>query len=158
MNDQNQAAGTAGAPSLSVISQYIRDLSFENPKGGSQVIRHDQPPALNVQVDVNAKPLSDTDFEVDLVIEARANHTDNSAVFAIELQYAGIFRVLGIPKEQVHPVVLIECPRLLFPFARQIIADTVRNGGFPPLLLDPIDFASLYRQRLHQQAAQQNPN
>lgn len=158
MNDQNQTAGTAGAPSLSVHHQYIRDLSFENPKGGSQVIRHDQPPALSVQVDVNAKPLSDNDFEVDLLIEASAKQPDNSVVFAIELKYAGIFRITGIPKEQMHPAVLIECPRLLFPFARQIIADTVRNGGFPPLLLDPIDFAALYRQRLQQQAAAQNPN
>lgn len=158
MNDPNQTAGTAGAPSLSVISQYIRDLSFENPKGGNQQIRHDQPPELNVQVDVNAKPLSETDFEVDLVIETRANQPDGSVVFVIELKYAGIFRVLGIPKEQVHPVVLIECPRLLFPFARQIVADTVRNGGFPPLLLDPIDFASLYRQRLQEKTAAQNVN
>jgi preprotein translocase subunit SecB len=158
MNDPNQTGGTASAPSLNVISQYIRDLSFENPRGASQIIRPDQPPALGVQVNVNAKPLSDTDFEVDLVIEARGNQPDGSVLFNIELQYSGIFRVSGIPREQVHPVVLIECPRLLFPFARQIIADTVRNGGFPPLLLDPVDFATLYRQRLQEQASAQNPN
>ncbi len=158
MNDLNQSAGTAGAPALNVVSQFIRDLSFENPRGGGTVIRPDMPPALNVQVNVNAKPLSDTDYEVDLVIEARADLPDNSALFAIELQYAGVFRILNVPKEQIHPVVLIECPRLLFPFARQIVADTVRNGGFPPLLLDPVDFHTLYRQRMQEQQAAQNPN
>ncbi len=158
MNDTNESAGTAGAPALNVISQFIRDLSFENPRGGGAVIRPDQPPALNVQVNVNAKPLSDTDYEVDLIIEAKAEIANNTALFAIELQYGGVFRILNVPKDQVHPVVLIECPRLLFPFARQIIADTVRNGGFPPLLLDPVDFSALYRQRLQEQQAAQNPN
>lgn len=158
MNDQNQTAGTAGTPALNVINQFIRDLSFENPRGAGHIIRPEQPPALNVQVNVNAKPLSESEFEVDLVIEARANQQDNSALFAIELQYAGVFRVSGVPKEHMHPFVLIECPRLLFPFARQIIADTVRNGGFPPLLLDPVDFATLYRLRMQEQAAAQNAN
>lgn len=158
MNDTNESAGTAGTPALNVISQFIRDLSFENPRGGGRVIRPDQPPALNVQVNVNAKPLSDTDYEVDLIIEAKAEIANNTALFAIELQYGGVFRILNVPKDQVHPVVLIECPRLLFPFARQIIADTVRNGGFPPLLLDPVDFSALYRQRLQEQQAAQNLN
>lgn len=157
MNDLNQTAGTAGAPTLNVISQFIRDLSFENPKGGGQLFRPDQPPALAVQVNVNAKPLSDTEYEVDLLIEAKAE-TNGSVMFAIELQYAGLFRVLNIPKDQVHPLILIECPRILFPFAREIIATTVRNGGFPPLLLDPVDFSALYRQRMAEQAAAQNPN
>ncbi len=158
MNDLNQSAGTTGAPALSVVSQYIRDLSFENPKGGGYVMRPDQPPALSMQVNVNAKPLSDTDYEVELLIEAKAETDGTSVLFAIELQYAGIFRILNVPKEHVHPVVLIECPRLLFPFARQIVADTVRNGGFPPLLLDPVDFAALYQQKLQEQTAAQNPN
>lgn len=157
MNDLNQSAGTSGAPALNVVSQFIRDLSFENPRGGSYVMRPDQPPALGVQVNVNTKPMSDSDYEVELLIEARA--TDNNAVlFAVELKYCGIFRIFNIPKEQIHPVVLIECPRLLFPFAREIVANTVRNGGFPPLLLDPVDFVALYQQKMQEQAATNKPN
>ena len=153
MNTPTQGPGENRNASLNVLAQYIKDLSFENPNAPNFSLQTDQPPALNVQINVNAKPLSNTDFEVELSIEGKAEHS-NMVLFAIELIYAGVFRVQNVPQESVHPLVLIECPRLLFPFARQVVADTVRDGGFPPLMLDPVDFAALYRQRLAQQSAQ----
>jgi preprotein translocase subunit SecB len=149
MNPPNQEASEQVA-SLNVLAQYVKDLSFENPNAPNSALRPDQPPALNVQINVNAKPMSQTDFEVELTIEGKAE-VAKSTLFAVELVYAGVFRIQNVAQESMHPLVLIECPRLLFPFARQIVADTVRDGGFPPLMLDPVDFAALYRQRMAQQ-------
>jgi preprotein translocase subunit SecB len=151
-----QAAGDA--PQLAVLGQYVRDLSFENPTGprGPQSSPN-QPPAIDVQVGVSTHQLSGTDVEVVLRIEGKAVLPDNMVVFAFELDYGGVFRILNIPPESMQPVMLIECPRLLFPFARQIISTTVANGGFPPLLLDPVDFAGLYRQNLARQQAAGSP-
>ena len=139
------------APQLMVLAQYIKDLSFENPNAPSALQQQTQP-QINVQVNVSAKPMTDTDIEVTLRLEGKAEAA-GSVMFNIELQYAGVFRIQNVPQEQVQPLVLIECPRLLFPFAREIIATSVRNGGFPPLMLDPIDFVALYQQRLAQQDA-----
>ena len=96
-------------------------------------------PQINISVNVAASPLTDTDFEVELRLEGKAEAA-GSVMFNVELVFAGVFRIQNMPQEQLQPVLLIECPRLLFPFAREIIATSVRNGGFPPLLLDPIDF------------------
>ena len=158
MNTPTPGAGDNKLASLNVLAQYIKDLSFENPNAPHHGMRPDQAPALSVQINVNAQPMSETEFEVALTIEGKAEH-DGAVLFAIELVYAGVFRVQNVPQDSVHPLVLIECPRLLFPFARQIVADTVRDGGFPPLLLDPVDFASLYRQRMGEQGQppQQQP-
>jgi len=156
MNTPIEGAGDGKLPSLNVLAQYIKDLSFESPNAPNFGMPPNQAPALNVQINVNAKPLSATDFEVELSIEGKAEH-NKTVLFAIELVYAGVFRVQNVPQESVHPVVLIECPRLLFPFARAIVADTVRDGGFPPLMLDPVDFAALYRQRAAQTQAQAAP-
>jgi preprotein translocase subunit SecB len=153
MNTPTQGAGDNKLASLNVLAQYTKDLSFENPNAPNYGMTPDQAPDLNVQINVNAKPLSDTDFEVAITIDGRAEQ-GTAVLFAIELVYAGIFRVQNVAPDSVHPLVLIECPRLLFPFARQIVADTVRDGGFPPLMLDPVDFAALYRQRM----AQPQPN
>ena len=113
--------------------------------------------AINISVNVQTRRGQENEVEVELRLEATAKDGE-TVLFAIELVYAGLFRLTNIPQENVMPVVMIECPRLLFPFARQIIADASRNGGFPPLLIDPIDFVQLYRQRLAQmQAAQQSP-
>lgn len=149
----NGGAGEAKAPSLNVLAQYIRDFSFENPNAPQSLVPQSQPPAINVQINVNGRPLSETDYIVELSIEGKAEQ-QTGVLFSFDLSYGGIFRVQNIPQENIHPVILIECPRLLFPFARQIIADAVRNGGFPPLLLDPVDFAALYRQRLSQESPQ----
>ena len=144
-----EAAASNSGPQLMVLAQYIKDLSFENPNAPGSLQQSAQP-QINISVNVVANPLSDTDIEVTLRIEGKAE-TNGSVMFNIELEFAGVFRVQNVPLDQVQPLVLIECPRILFPFAREIIATSVRNGGFPPLLLDPIDFVALYQQRLAQQ-------
>jgi len=98
-------------------------------------------------------PVAETDFEVALSVEGKAEHA-GKLMFSFELVYAGVFRIVNVPKENLHPLVMIECPRLLFPFAREIIATAVRDGGFPPLMLDPVDFVGLYRQNMERQAAE----
>jgi preprotein translocase subunit SecB len=145
-------AGNEAPPSLNVLAQYIKDLSFENPNAPRSLQQQpgQQPPKINIQINVNAKPLTETDFEVELKIEGRAEFPA-SFLFGFDLLYAGVFRIQNVPQESVQALVMIECPRLLFPFARAIIADAVRNGGFPPLMIDPVDFVSLYRQRMEQQ-------
>ena len=156
MNTPVEGAADGKPASLNVLAQYIKDLSFESPLAPNFGLPQGQSPALNVQINVNANPMSETDFAVELTITSKAEF-EKKVLFAIELIYGGVFRIQNVPSESMHPLVLIECPRLLFPFARQIIADTVRDGGFPPLMLDPVDFAALYRQRVAQQTPQQ-PN
>lgn len=148
-NGAGAAPGGQGAPSLNVLVQYAKDLSFENPNAPRSLGPQQTSPNIQINVNVNARPLSDTDFEVDLKLEGQAGEGANT-LFKFELEYGGVFRLQNIPQEQVPLVVMIECPRLLFPFARQIVADAVRNGGFPPLYVDPIDFAQLYAQRVAQ--------
>ena len=133
-------------PTLQVLTQYTKDLSFENP-GAPESLATSGQPQIAIQINVNAKPIRDGEYEVELKIDAKAE-VQNKTLFALELAYAGIFRVQNVAQETVHPFVMIECPRMLFPFARQIVADTVRNGGFPPLMIDPVDFVTLYRQRM----------
>jgi preprotein translocase subunit SecB len=157
MNTPVEGAADGKSASLNVLAQYIKDLSFENPLAPNFGMPPGKSPALNIQINVNAKPLSETDFAVELTIDGKAEF-ENKVLFAIELVYGGVFRIQNVPQESLHPVVLIECPRLLFPFARQIIADTVRDGGFPPLMLDPVDFAALYRQRAQQAQPTSQPN
>jgi preprotein translocase subunit SecB len=137
----------AAMPQIGVLAQYVKDFSFENPNAPRSMAPTGQQPTINIQVHVDAAPVSDTDFEVTLRLEGKAE-AQNMLLFSFELVFAGAFRIQNVPPESLQPIVLIECPRLLFPFAREIIATAVRNGGFAPLLLDPIDFVSLYRQRL----------
>ncbi|MCF3933661.1 protein-export chaperone SecB [Acuticoccus sp. M5D2P5] len=152
---ENTAAGEATQPTVRVLAQYVKDLSFENPRAPLS-LQNKETPAINIGVNVSAKALSQQDYEVTLTLEAKAGEGDNIG-FQIELHYAGIIRVGGMKPEHVQPFLLIEGPRLLFPFARQIVADAVRNGGFPPLMIDPIDFVQLYRRNMQQQAEQQKP-
>jgi preprotein translocase subunit SecB len=133
-------------PALNALAQYCKDFSFENPNAPRSLQQQSEGPQINLQVNVNAKQMAEADFEVELTLEGSAK-VGTETLFAFELTYSGIFRVQNLPADQIHPVVMIECPRLLFPFARQIVADAVRNGGFPPLYIDPIDFVALYRQR-----------
>lgn len=140
-------------PGIHVLGQYLKDLSFENPGAPASLQPSSTTPKLNVNVNVNALPRSESDFEIELKLEANATR-DDETLFIVEVTYAGVFQVRNLPKEHVQPVLLIECPRLLFPFARQIVADATRQGGFPPLMIDPVDFAALYRQRVAQMAAQ----
>lgn len=146
-----EPGGVAG-PQLNALAQYTKDLSFENPNAPNSLSPQEKGPNISIQVNVNARQLSETDFEVSLLLEGSAGEGAGT-LFKFELDYAGIFRVRNFPPDQTHPLVMIECPRLLFPFARQIVADCVRNGGFPPLFIDPIDFAGLYRQRMEGQGS-----
>ena len=142
------ATETNGAsPSLNILAQYVKDFSFENPGAPRSLQARDKAPAINISVNVNANPLSETDFDVILSLNAEAKDGDK-ILFNAELAYGGVFRVTGFPQEHMLPVLFIECPRLLFPFARQIVADATRNGGFPPLMIDPIDFAQMFTQRM----------
>ena len=141
-------------PQLNVLAQYIKDFSFENPNAPrSFTTGQQQQPAINIQVAVNAAPFQGSDVEVTLKIEGKAEIA-GSILFSFELSYAGTFRIQNVPQDSMHAIIMIECPRLLFPFAREIIATTVSNGGFPPLMLDPVDFVGLYRQNL----AKMQPN
>lgn len=141
-----------GAPAFGVLAQYVKDLSFENPGAPRTLVQAGGAPNIQISVNVNARGLSEQDVEVELKIEGQAGEGANTT-FRFDLLYAGVFRLQNVPQDQRTPLVLIEAPRLLFPFARQIIAEAVRAGGFPPLLIDPIDFAALYRQRMAQEAA-----
>jgi preprotein translocase subunit SecB len=149
-NGANPAAG--GAPALNALVQYLKDFSFENPNAPTSLGPQEKAPDISIQVNVNARQLAQTDFEVSLTLDAKAGDGAN-LLFKLDLEYGGVFRLLNIPQEQVHPIVMIECPRLLFPFVRQIVADATRDGGFPPLYIDPIDFVALYQQKAAQAAA-----
>ena len=147
----------AAQPNLGVIAQYIKDFSFENPNAPRSLAPNQTQPAINIQINVSAQQLAQTDYEISLKLEGKAESA-GTVLFAFDLTFAGVFRLQNVPAETLQPIVMIECPRLLFPFAREIVATSVRNGGFPPLLLDPVDFVALYQQRAAQmQAAQPTP-
>jgi preprotein translocase subunit SecB len=147
------AAGQQSQAQLSVLGQYIKDFSFENPNAPRSLTPAQTQPAINIQINVGVQQLATTDYEVTLKLEGKAENS-GSVLFAFDLTFAGVFRVQNVPQETLHPLIMIECPRLLFPFAREIIATAVRNGGFPPLLLDPVDFVALYQQRAAQAQAE----
>ena len=156
-NNENGAAGAVNAgngaqPALNGLAQYVKDLSFESPGAPNTLRSRDKAPNIAINVNVNANPMSGTEYDVTLTLNAKAT-VDESVLFNVELIYGGVFRVANFPKEHVLPVLFIECPRLLFPFARQIIADSTRNGGFPPLMLDPIDFAQMFQQKIAEDQA-----
>ena len=157
MADGNGAdAGTGGtpqAPQINTLVQFMKDYSFENPNAPNSLQPQEGGPNISIQVNVNARQLTPTDFEVSLKLDGQAGDGPGT-LFKFELEYGGVFRLQGIPEDQIHPVVMIECPRILFPFARHIVADGVRNGGFPPLYLDPIDFVGLYQQKAAEAQAQ----
>ena len=153
MTDGNGANAENRAPMLNAMVQYTKDFSFENPNAPRSLGPQSKPPNISIQVNVNARQVADADFEVELMLEGAAGEGAET-LFKFELNYAGLFRLANISPNETQPIIMIECPRLLFPFARQIIAESVRSGGFPPLYIDPIDFAGLYRQRLEQMGAQ----
>jgi preprotein translocase subunit SecB len=155
MTNGNGTPPEAAPPAqLNVLAQYTKDLSFENPNAPASLGPQPQQPAINIQINVTANNIAENDYEVTLSVEGKAENA-GKLMFSFDLTYAGVFRILNVPKENVHPLVMIECPRLLFPFAREIIATSVRDGGFPPLMLDPVDFVGLYRQNVEKQAATQ---
>jgi preprotein translocase subunit SecB len=159
MTNGNGTPPEAGpSPQLNVLAQYTKDLSFENPNAPSSLAPQQKPPAINIQINVGANNVAQDEFEVTLSVQGKAEHGDK-LMFSFELAYAGLFRIANVPQENLPPLIMIECPRLLFPFAREIIATAVRDGGFPPLMLDPVDFVGMYRQNMERQAAvQQKPS
>jgi preprotein translocase subunit SecB len=139
-------------PQVAVIAQYVKDLSFENPNSPA-VFQWQNQPNIDVQFNIGAQQVGEEVHEVVLKVDITSSASDGVA-FKIELLYGGLFALKNVPQEQLQPFLLAEAPRILFPFARRVIADTVADGGFPPLLLDPIDFASLYMQRAAQAQAE----
>lgn len=149
-------ASEASAPHIRVVAQYVKDLSFENPNAPDSLRAGPQGPAIDLSVNVNARRREGDEglFEVDLKISAKAAR-ENSVAFMVEIVYSGLFLLEGFPLEQSEPILLIECPRILFPFARRLVADVTRDGGFPPLMIDPIDFAGLYQNQLMRNRSQE---
>lgn len=173
MSDTNggENAGTSGngaaaaqpgqveLPRMQVLGQFIRDMSFENIAAQKSLQGQTQPD-IQVQVALDArKREAEGQFDIimKLKIDSKTKGDAPESIFLLELEYGGIFKVENVPEKQLHPYLLIECPRMLFPFVRRIVADVTRDGGFPPLNLDQIDFVALYRQQLAQRAAQQQP-
>lgn len=140
------------APMLKVLAQYVKDLSFENPGAPKSLGQRENAPDININVNVNANPIAQNDFDVLLTLNAEAKD-GNAVLFNVELVYGGVFRITNFPQEHMLPLLFIECPRLIFPFARQIISEATRNGGFPPLMIDPIDFAQMFSQRMAEESA-----
>ena len=143
--------GIDTAPQIALISQYVKDLSFENPNAPAVYQWQDQP-QIDVQFNIGADKVGEEVVEVALKVEVKAT-APQGAAFAVELLYAGLFGMRNVPEDQAQPFLLAEAPRLLFPFARRVLADAIRDGGFPPLLLDPIDFGGLYLQQAEQMQA-----
>lgn len=158
MSEETNGAGAAGAenqkkPQVNVLAQYIKDLSFENPGAPASLRTTDKQPKFQINFNVQAQGIGEDIYEVLLTLEATAKAEDQN-IYALELVYGGAFRLKDLPEQAMRPFLFIECPALLFPFARRLMADLTREGGFAPLALDPIDFASLYRQRIAEEKKQ----
>ncbi|WP_438959778.1 protein-export chaperone SecB [Nereida sp.] len=159
MADETPAQEAPAGIKMSVLAQYIRDMSFENilvQKGGAG----DVTPDVSVQVNIDAKKRTvENQFEVIIKLMIKSNDkASEAALFLMELDYGGVFQVENVPEDQLHPFLLIECPRMLFPFVRRVVSDVTRDGGFPPLNLETIDFLQLYRAELTRRAEAEAKN
>lgn len=155
--DENaDALDTSQVPQVQINAQYVKDLSFENPNAPQSLMTQADSPQIQVSVDVGAQALGGNRFEVELRITANADRGE-TRMFVVEVLYGGVFTLVNVDQENVKPVCLVECPRLLFPFARRVVADATRDGGFPPLLLEPIDFGAMYLNSEHNQQVQPAP-
>jgi len=154
MAKEKETANTT-QPRFHVTGQYVKDLSFENPRAPQSLIANDDKPKIEVNVDLAATKLRDELFEVVLKINVKAAAKDEN-LFLAELSYAGLFTLQNIPEERLQQILFVDCPFMLFPYARRIISDTTRDGGFPPLMLEPIDFFAMYRKRAEAQAEAAN--
>ena len=144
--EPEQGAQTKPSPQLTMLALYVKDLSFESPSAPKSLQGPGQNPQLRVNVNVNGGPRGDDTYETALQLEAHAS-SDLGVIYNVELSYAGLFRLRGVPENLLQPVLFVDCATILFPFARRVLADAIRDGGFPPLLLDPIDFAKLYAHK-----------
>lgn len=155
-NDANGAADQATTPQvrMKVLAQFVRDMSFENMISRNKITNRDVQPDIQVSVNLDVHKRGD-DKQYDVISKYKItskNKKNNEALFILEVEYVGIFHIEGVPDEQLHPFLLIECPRLLFPFVRRIISDITRDGGFPPLNIDTVDFLAIYRQEMQRRA------
>lgn len=146
MSDIGVPAQDDSGPGIRILAQYIRDLSFESPHAPESLRAGGPQPQIDLGVELNARGRDDGYFEVELKLTARALREPDT-IFHVELVYAGLFQILGVPEGDLEPVLMVECPRYLFPFARRIISDLTAEGGFPPFMLEPLDFAGIYAQR-----------
>src|SRR3569833_3191146 len=151
----------ANPPSLNLIGQYIRDMSFENPGAPASIMLGGPNPNFQVGINVGVKKQADDLYAVEITLNAKADREKN-VLFNVELIYGGVFRMQSIPEKDLAPLLLVECPRLIFPFARQVRASITQQGGFPPLMMEPVDFQAIYLQNLKAlqdaQAGQPNGN
>ncbi|MFD1881838.1 protein-export chaperone SecB [Paracoccus pacificus] len=157
-NNADQPEQQAETPlRMSILAQYIRDLSFENAVAQKGISSGDVSPEITVQVSLDArKREAANQYEVLCKFRVASNNaSDKAPLFLCELDYGGVFHIEGVPEDQLHPFLMIECPRMLFPFVRRIISDVTRDGGFPPFNMDPVDFVALYRQELQRRAQSQ---
>lgn len=144
---------TQNGPRFHVTGQYVKDLSFENPRAPQSLIASEEKPKIEVNIDLNASKLRDDLYEVVLKVGAKAVvGSDN--LFLADLEYAGLFTLQNIPEERLQQILFVDCPFVLFPFARRVISDVTRDGGFPPLMLEPIDFFAMYKKRMDAQQEQ----
>lgn len=154
MNPQNAPEGPlppADSPHLRVLSQYVKELSFRNAMAAAASQAYDVQPTIDMGVEVKSRPMGERNeaVEVDLCINVQARRQD-AIMFSVDLVYSGLFQFMNVRADDVEPLIWIECPRLLFPFARQILAEITREGGYPPLLINPIDFTPLYWSELRE--------
>lgn len=137
-------------PHISVNAQYVKDLSFENPSAPGSLVNMNGQPQIDLALDLNIQKMTeDGYFEVEIIINAKATN-ENKTLFIIDLIYAGVFHLINAPEAQVQMLLAVHCPSILFPFARKIIADSTQDGGFQPLMIDPIDFGVLYSKKLNE--------
>ncbi|MBT6035542.1 MAG: protein-export chaperone SecB [Kordiimonadaceae bacterium] len=150
--DQNEVSNEENEIQITILGQYIKDLSFENPTPAQTIQKlATEKPTMSINVNLNAQQVGEDIYEVDLKITATAKSNEDTA-FVAELLYSGLFGIKNLPEDQLQPFLMVEAPRQTFPFARRILSDVTRDGGFPPLMLEPIDFASLYHSQLQQSA------
>ena len=148
---------TQKAPMISVLAQYTKDQSFENPNAPDSLRSGLSAPEIQINIEIGRQMLEGDNIEVTLMLKAEAKRGDKTA-FIAELEYAGLFAFAGVSAEEIQPLIMIECPRLLFPFSRQIMAEMTQNGGFPPIMLEPPDFAGMFRDEMMRRAAEKPTN
>ncbi|MDG1126175.1 MAG: protein-export chaperone SecB [Hellea sp.] len=154
---KEQVSETQKAPMLSVLAQYTKDQSFENPNAPDSLRSGLSAPEIQINIEIGRQMLEGDNVEVTLMLKAEARREDKVA-FIAELEYAGLFAFAGVTAEEIQPLIMIECPRLLFPFSRQIMAEMTQNGGFPPIMLEPPDFAGMFRDEMMRRAAEKPTN
>lgn len=156
MTDTAAPESAPSVPGIRVLAQYVRDLSFENPRAPASLSGDGTPPKIDLEVELNAQRSEEGQYQLEMKLTVGATR-DDQPVFHVELVYGGVFMIDGVPEEALEQVILIECPRYLFPYARQIISNVTADGGFPPFRMEPLDFTGIYMSRQQQMAEMDQP-